>query len=554
MKRTSIDFSEERLLSIASDMIDDHNFIGALKMLNKNAVLNDESEESHMLYAEAFDDMGLYEKSINSWFAYLNDTFSNDVSEAYEGLAMCYMNIGNEHFAAYYYNKLLLETDELTKESREEIIRSFVKKDDSPLRFAYPPSLADYSGVMREGVDFMRANDYEKAIKTFEKVDEENEKHSAARNYIAMCKIITDKYDEAEQECLNILRKHPDDVQAITTLAAVKTEQKKTEESRALAEKLISLNVTATEDIYKIATVCCENKMHEEAYALFCKLENELKYDSSVLYFKAVSAYNCGKVEESFEAFDKLITIYPDAVTADYYYNLVRGDEEMGIHEELSYFYRLPQEEREQTLKFLAAFHRLSKKEIAAFCRSVDISFCVKWCFDEGGFRDNDELKFLAATCAVRAQLDDYVRKLLLNAFLPDTLKVHILAELAERNIGGIYGVVVCNMYNCVDMMPLEVGRTKRRIFISAYAILVSRFAVLDDGYCLKFNRAAKKLYEILDECGSLYCVREPKSLAAAIYALSGIREAGITEKNLCEFFGANAYYTDRLLAFTRDE
>ena len=36
-KTEEIDFSDERLLAIAADMLDDHNLIGALKILNKNA-------------------------------------------------------------------------------------------------------------------------------------------------------------------------------------------------------------------------------------------------------------------------------------------------------------------------------------------------------------------------------------------------------------------------------------------------------------------------------------------------------------------------------------
>jgi Tfp pilus assembly protein PilF len=62
IKTTGIDFSEDRLLAIAADYLEDHNYIGALKMLNKNAQINGNAEESYMLYAETFDDMELYEK------------------------------------------------------------------------------------------------------------------------------------------------------------------------------------------------------------------------------------------------------------------------------------------------------------------------------------------------------------------------------------------------------------------------------------------------------------------------------------------------------------
>ena len=102
-KTEEIDFSDERLLAIAADMLDDHNLIGALKILNKNAELNYDDDRSFMLYAEAFDDMELYERSINYWFRYLDEAQDGDLADAYEGLAVDFMNIDNEHFAAYYY-------------------------------------------------------------------------------------------------------------------------------------------------------------------------------------------------------------------------------------------------------------------------------------------------------------------------------------------------------------------------------------------------------------------------------------------------------------------
>ena len=56
-KILNFDLSEERLLCMAEEMVDEHNYIAALKMLNKNAEINGDSDHSLMLYAEIFDDM-----------------------------------------------------------------------------------------------------------------------------------------------------------------------------------------------------------------------------------------------------------------------------------------------------------------------------------------------------------------------------------------------------------------------------------------------------------------------------------------------------------------
>ena len=548
-KTSGIDLSEDRLLAIAADYIDAHNYMGALRMLNKNAELNGNAEDSYMLYAEAYDDMGLCEKSINGWFKYIDYSYGYpdcEYADAYEGLAVNYLNMGEEELAAFYYNKLLVETAaELTPESRSDIISNFIVARKSPLKIAWPPRLADYSGEMERGVGYMRSGDFESAVAEFEKVDEGNKSYLAARNYIAMCDIINDKCDEAEQECLAVLKKYPDDVQALTTLAAVKNQQKEGEESRRLARKLLSVGATSAEDKYKIATVCCENGMHDDAYSLFCEIEKEMPYDNSVLYFKAVSAYNCGRKRESLEAFDRIQTIYADAVTAKYYADIVRahlrpGDEDYKTSP-LSYFYRLPQEERESNIEILSAFVRLRDKHARAIAEEIDITDCIRWCFDEGGDHGSLELKLLGAAAAVKsACCDDLLRDILLDAFQPDALKMQTIGFIAERNEGASYGVVVCHVYRKVDVPALIVGRNKKKAFVKAYAMTVARLALIDPDYVYALNAAALSLYDKLARGGKLAGLRDIPSLAAAICWSSGVNSDDADGSAACKLFNAD--------------
>ncbi|MBD5631871.1 MAG: hypothetical protein HDP34_01390 [Clostridia bacterium] len=535
-KTMSIDLGADRLIAIACDMVDNHNYIGALKMLNKNAELDGNDEDSYMLYAEIFDDMGLYEKCINGWFKYMDVALADDLSECYEGLAVNFMNLGNEHFSAFYYNKLLFEADDIDAQTREGIVKDFMSVASNPLKFAYPPRLADVSDIISSGIDYMKSGEFEVAAEEFDKIDEENDRYLTARNYIAMCKIIDDKSDEAEQECLNILKKRPDDVQALTTLAAVKTEAGKREEALELAKKLLTLKLENNDDIYKIATVCCENKLHAEAYATFLKLTDELENDLNIMYFKAVSAFNCGKYEESFAAFDRLVTIYPEAVTARFYYNAARAMVKSGEISELSYFYRLPQEVRESSLKMLAAYMRLSKAQARKLAAELDLSSCVKWCFDECEVKVGD-LQYLAAQVAIKANLDDIVRDLLLNAFLPDRFKLDVLSSLAERNEFNCFGVVICNVYKRVTTQMLGIGADKRKSFLRAYARLVAHFSILDDEHGKEFAAAAEDVYQRLSENGKLAVAKDTDALCAVIYIRSGVREADVDGEKINSFF-----------------
>ena len=539
MKRTAIDFSDDRLIGLASSLIDEHNYIGALKILNKNAELNYDDADSYRLYAEIFDDIGLAERSINSWFRCL-DNEPEDLSEPYEGLAVSYMSLDNDEVAAYYYNKLLAETEDMSPETRRDIVERFFGKSPDPLKFAYPPKLADYSAQMERGVQYMREREYDKAVEQFEEVAEGNPRYFAARNYIAMCRIIDSKSEEAEAECMAILQKKPDDVQALTTLAAVKSEQQLFEESAALARRLLALNVTDQDDIYKIATVCCENKMHAEAYEMFCKLEGDMRYDTTVLYFKAISAYNCGNFRASYDAFDTLLTIEPDAVVARYYYMLARENERLGKTETFSYFYGLPQNLREEALDTLAHFCRLSKRAALKNAKDGFVLDCIKWAFDELESSEDNQLHYVAALCAVKGGYDDFLRDLLLNAFISDGIKMTVLQELCARNQDNQFGIVVCNIYSCVDIYALRLGRSKRKNFIMAYAVLVSRFGVLDEDYSARFCGAAERLYSALAKASALALSDDLHALTAAMFSLSSVRESAVPSEDVCSFFDAD--------------
>ena len=536
-KTLRLDLGADRLIGIASDMVDGHNYISALKMLNKNAEISGNDEDSLMLYAEIFDDMSLYEKCVNGWFKYMDAVTDDDLSDCYEGLAVSFMNLGDRHFSAFYYNKLLFESDDIDGEMREQIVDDFLSTEENPLKFAYPPRLADCSDIISAGIEKMKAGEYDNAEQEFDKIDEENPKYSAARNYIAMCKIISDKTDEAEQECLNLLKRNPGDIQALTTLAAVKTEAGKKDEALSLAKRLLDLKLEKPDEIYKIATVCCENGLHEDAYNLFCKLSDEFAYDLTVLYFTAVSAFNCGKIEESLNVFDKIVTIYPEAVTARYYYNEVREVAAGKERAEMSYFYRLPQEVREASLKLLAAYMRLSAASAKKLNSELDLSSCIKWCFDECEGKGGGELQSLATHVAIKAGMDECVRDILLNAFLDDQLKIDALSYLTERNEFNCFGVVICNVYRRVTMQALQLGRLKKVNFVRAYARLVAHFSILDDEHGKAFAAAAEELYNTLAQENRLDVAKDTDALTAAIYIKSGVREAGVNGKQLWQFF-----------------
>ncbi|MCH5147768.1 MAG: tetratricopeptide repeat protein [Clostridiales bacterium] len=547
-KITRIDLSADRLLSVALQMADDHNYIGALKMLNNLAGRGELSLDALSLYAEIYDDLGLYEKCINGWFLFLDSAITEDLSDCYEGIAVSFMNLGMENFAAFYYNKLLEEANGFSAEERESILRDFLSTEENPLKFAYPPAVADCTQIISEGVSYMKAGDFGRAVEEFEQVEDENPSYMTARNYIAMCKIVTDKIDEAEQECKALLKRDPNNIQAMTTLAACYSERGEVEAAAELARRLVDLDVEDQDEIYKIATVCCENRMHKEAYAMFSKLSGDIVYDKNIMYFRAVAAYNSGKLKEAFDEFDRLLTIYPDAVIARHSYEYGRAVADSGAEGELSYFYRLPQEMREENLSILSSYLALPKAQANKLYDPEQLEGCINWCFDEVDGAHGGDLQRVALMVAVKAGLDYSVAKYMLDAFLPDEMKIELLTAIIERNEGVDLGVVICNVHKNVSIDPLNIGRAKRKQFLGAYANLCSHFVILDAYNGYKIKDATERVYSKLKESDNLNLANDSQALAAAIYIKSGVREAGISGKKIYHFFDITQDRVDRIL------
>lgn len=535
-RKNKIDYSEDRLLSVASVMLDDHNYLGALKMLNRNASFGDCGEETYELYAGAFDDMELYEKCINKWFEFIDKTKSRDLTEAHEGLAISYMNLGRDDVSAFYYDKLLKESGAIDEEERAQLLKAFLGDEKNPLKIVYPPAKADFSDEVAKAVSLMRSSNFNGAVEQLIDIPPENPEYINARNYMAMCYILDGRYDEAEEVCLDIIDRDEKNIQAMISYAAVKSERGQKEESVAIAEKLLRIKTDDPEDIYKIATVCCENDMHAEAYETFCRLGYDMQYDFNMLYFKAVAAYNSGLQGKGIEILKELLTIYPNAVIARRILLIMIE----GKITELPYYYRLPKIERDANIKILLAFDRMPQSKVETYEDWDTLREVIMWCLDEADSRNDKDMLRAAAGCALKARFDDIVRSILLNAFVGDDIKISMLQKLCERNEENKFGVVICNIYRRVNFMRVGLGRTKKKIFLAAYADLVCRFALIDGDYTRSLTTACVLLYDVLAENKKLSLCTDEATLVAAIFSVSSLKLSEVYNGDICAFFGAD--------------
>ena len=548
-KVKKIDFSRKRLGMLADKFYNEGNYLSALRIAYKQLNAYGGDGEIFARLSDIYEMMGLQGSSLNWWFRFLDIADEDELPDVYEGIAVNFLNLGQESASAYYYNKLIDVDDSLPDETKLDIAEAFSTMKKERFRFVYPPRLADYSKEVNIGSKALKAGDLNRAVEEFSKVERGSKQYAQAKEMQAVSYLLAGQPDKAEEACQLLLADEPDNIRALATLAAVYLEQGRAEDSKALALRLTELETEDADDLYKIATVCCENQLHEEAYQKFCILDKKLPFDGRMLYFKGVSAYKSGRLKEAEGALETLCTVYPDAEVAKYYLKQLRiYIEEGGDAPDLTYFYHLPPEERDHRCQTLITLKKSPKDEAELFGLLAVHDGYFQWCFDEMDGSDH-ELQYLGLVTAVHVRADDFIAEVMLDYEVADVLKIETLRMLLERNEEAEIGLVLCNIYRQLSLPHIAIGRKRRKRFIEGFAKVASKFIVIRDLYSEKIKDAAENLYRALEDNGALDLVNNTDDLACAIFLTAGLKELGNNTQMIVGAFDANVEKVEELLS-----
>lgn len=513
---------------------------------------------------DCYEAMGLHGSAVQWLYLWLDDVFDSydaewqeDLPEIYEGLAVNYLNMGKDAQSAYYYNKLIDVDDTLPPEAKLEIAETFAKPKKNNFRFVYPPKLADYSKEVEQGARALKEGNGKRAVECFSLVEKGAKEYVGAKEMQAVAHLLNGETDLAQTVCEDLLKDNPEDVRALATLCAVYLEKGETGKSQRIADALCALELTDTDEIYKVATVCCETGKHAEAFQRFCVLEKEMPYDGRTLYFKAVSAFKSGNYTDAEKTLDKICSIYPYAGVAKYYLDALRGyrcaveDGETPLPPpEPSYFYCLPQAERELRCKRLIDLtNGVCDTEWGEYEETVDD---IRWCFDEMDGADHD-LQYLGLLASHKTQNGNLMRNIALNPEVLDAFKIEQLRMLYEANAENEVSFVLCDIYRRLNLLPIKVGVKRKKKFIRAYAKVSSKFAPINDGYGKKLQSGAETLYKDMQVRGALDWIDSEDDLACAIFVSAGIKEIYGSFDAVCAMLDGKPEKVQKLLYGTQE-
>ncbi len=543
------ELSEENLLESAERRFQDGDYLGALTMLNKRSERFPPGADAQALYADIYEAMELWQLAADAWFRFLDVCNEADFGEGYEGLAVAFMNMGNDVQSALYYHRSFAEDGEIPPEAIAELGSMIERAMPPRLRLVHAAG-APEPEVLAEGLALLKSGELEKARETLLSVDEESSDYPSAAGLAAMCTLMLGDEESAERACEELLGAHPENVQALTTYCAVLGARGKTEEAKEVARRLSKLHTDATDDLYRIATALCETGLDEEAYRTLEKLRDRIPYDEVTLYFLAVSAWRTGRTDEAIAALELLTTVYPRKAVAAYYLERMRTVRDgEGQAFSMNYFYRLPEDEYSAVANFLLSASTMEEREARRVAELPQLNEFFRLAFDEMEGRD-DKLKLLAVRVADRTRSDEFLRDVLLDSAGDEYVKIAIMHTLAMRNEEDSFGVVLCNIYKEYVTHTLEIGEKKREAFLKAFADVYAKFAVFSEENAGKICAAAEDIYLTLEESDALSFCEERAALAAAIYRESRLEGGERKFDEIVKMFEANKFVVEEILNY----
>ncbi len=524
-----LDFSEEFLLESAEKRFDAGDYLGALTMLNKRAEMYPPCADASALYGDIYENLELYSLSADAWFRFLDTCNEADFPEGYEGLAVAFMNMGEDVQSDIFYRRAFdVEESALF----EELI-----KDDRPeLRLVHDAegSIGDPE-LLQKGLLHIRSGELENARSVLSEIPPESADYASASGLSALCMMLEGNTEGAAAECERLLERHPDNVAALTTYCAVLGAQGDTEGAKRVGSRLAEVETQSVEDLFRVATALCETGLDEKAYEKLTALKEKLPYNDDVLWFHAVSACKTGRREEAIASLERLTTVYPRKAVAKYYLVRLRAEENV----EPTYFYRLPDDEYKTLAGFFLSANGAKQENAERYSDIPDIDEYFRLAFDQLDGRD-EKLQALAAKVAVKCRCDNSVRDILLDYNADEALKLSILYDLVLRNEENSFGTVICNMYREFFTHKIGIGEHKRKQFLNAFADVYSKFALFGEECENKIIDAAEDVYYTLEAADMTDYFEEREALSAVIFREARLKQGERSIEKVAALFGAN--------------
>lgn len=489
---------------IANARADSGDFEGALRFLFSAKSIDKDDVGVLMDIADCYADMGLLELSNKYWFKFLNVAPKDKVSVAYEELAVNYFYLDNFWASSYYFNKKLEVDGFISKEGLSKEIVDFFSGEEhrrESYKIVYPPERADFTYEKNKAKRAIAVGMFEEADKILSNVPVECLDEDSFGD-IAISRFMNDNLDEAEQACRQSLKLFGDNVTAFCNLSTIYDMREDFENSEYYYRKAIACKKGSRDESYKIATCAIEREDHLTVLKAVEEILKERPYEVSMRFFYALAKVNTGDVEGGFLELKNALSIDPTDRVSRYYHDyickMLSGAGDKLNFTPFKYVREIPEKAQSVWKKKVKTLVKQPEKIISAIKKEEwkEILTFGLYSNDSEFMRDSVYLLSLSQT--------PFAKRLMLSALIDadgrEEMKRVIVYLLISDGVKERFGVVVGSFFQKIK--PRRVVCEKDKIcgglFLSAYALCVSKCLVLDLEDIDKIGKACDKVYKKL--------------------------------------------------------
>ncbi len=510
----------------------------------------------------------LHDRAAYYWFKYLNMVTERHFARAYNGLGACYLHMGNDLMAGYYFNLQLKdpynkpqiyddymysffssnpmfdEDDEPDEEDDEfwfrygenEFDLDYGEPSKKQKKSAFKPRLVskdgepqdDWSVVFEKGVKKIKQSPVS-AENFLSFIPPESPYYEKACFYRAIAAWRIKEIDLALELFKSVDKNSPHRQSAVRYIYAICfVKGDKAGENKAAAEILSDQGCCG--DLDFIADDISRLYDKTKGYEFAVKLKGLFPLNEGFNCFLAAYAYNAGKFEESAELFSEYCRL-TRSLSASYYFSaaLSAKNGKKILDEIVDPFY-LPAESAAEITIALFKYTALAPSTLRR--KANEVFGYVEQAF----FVPSSEIQNIASAVVGVIGGDrakNFLKQKLLDPEVHDDVKSAILSVLVQMGHDRLTGAVFAGLYMRLQFERVEFVGEKNSIFTDAYALAFGTIAPYPEAKLYKLKIAAYEIFNKLCRNGCVKKVTDVSALAAVIEIQA--KASGLTKKEVIE-------------------
>lgn len=490
--------------ALASQRADSGDFEGALRFLFSAKNIEPDNLDVITGFADCYADMGLMELSNKYWFLYLDKAPKDRVSVAYEELAINYFYLDNFLVSSYYFHKKLDTDGFISKEGLSQEIIDFFSGEEqhrASYKIVYPPERADFSYEKKKAKHAIVMGAFDDADAILSAVPKECLDEEGLGD-LAICRFMGDNLDGAEQACRDSIELYGENVTAYCNLSTVYEMREDFDKSEYYYRKALSCMKGSKDEAYKIATCAIERDDHATVYNAVQEILQDRPYETAMRFFFGITKANTGDYEGGLQELKHALMIDPDDYVIRYYVDYL-SDIVMGLGDKYNlvpfkYVKEVPETIQKEWKKKIKTLIKQPEKVVTAI-KKEEWRQILRL-----GIYSNDTEFMRDCVYLLSFSKSAFSRNTMLTALMDngarEELKRIIIYLLIVDGFKEKFGVVSGCFYVKIKPRKLlcEKDREGGGLFLSAYALCMSKAVILDLTDLDKIGKACDKVYRKL--------------------------------------------------------